>query len=118
MRRDSRRRARRSRQEYGAAIDRSARAYYCTSATGVEIPAERFLAACRYHGLAFTVVTPPSELVDPNRVSVCVRTDEAVYDLPRLRAVVTERLQTGRGGRAASGPMVNGTHIDASDAST
>ena len=98
--------------EYGAAIDRTTDAYYCTSATGVEIPAERFLAACRYHGLAFTVVTPPSELVDPNRVSVCVRTDEAVYDLPRLRAVVTERLQ-----RAAVAcrlrTVVTGAHIDA-----
>jgi len=46
-------------QEYGAAVDRSRPAYYCTSASGIEIPAERFLAACRHHGLAFDVVAPP-----------------------------------------------------------
>jgi predicted dehydrogenase/glycine/D-amino acid oxidase-like deaminating enzyme len=80
-------------QEYGAAIDRSSPAYYCTSASGIEIPAERFLAACRYHGLTFDVVAPPGDLVDAARVSVCVKTDEGVYDLPRLQQVIAARLQ-------------------------
>jgi predicted dehydrogenase len=78
--------------EYGAALDRSGPAYYCTSTTGVEIPAERFLAACRLHGLQFETVAPPADLVDPSSVSVCVRTDEAVYDLDRLRDIVARRL--------------------------
>lgn len=79
--------------EYGAALDRSGPAYYCTSTTGVEIPADRFLAACRLHGLPFEIVAPPADLVDPSRVSVCVRTDEAVYDMDRLRDVVRHRLR-------------------------
>jgi len=80
-------------QEYGAAIDRSCPAYYCTSASGIEIPAERFLAACRYHGLSFEVVAPPGDLVDASRVSVCVKTDEGVYELPRLQQVIARRLR-------------------------
>jgi len=77
---------------YGAAIDRRFPAYYCTSTTGVEIPAERYLAACRSNDLSFSVAAPPAGVVDPAAVSLCLRTDEAVYDIPRLRAIVGRRL--------------------------
>jgi predicted dehydrogenase len=78
--------------EYGDAIDRSFPAYYCTSATGVEIPAERYLAACRSNQLAFSIVDPPDGLVDRDAVSLCVLTDEAIYDVDRLRDIVTRRI--------------------------
>lgn len=79
---------------YGDAIDRSIPAYYCTSATGIEIPAERYLAACRSNHLAFSPADPPAGIVNPGAVSLCVLTDEAIYDVDRLRDLVTRRIAT------------------------
>jgi predicted dehydrogenase len=78
--------------EYGDAIDRRFPAYYCTSATGVEIPAERYLAACQSNHLSYSIVDPPRSIVDASAVSLCVETDEAVYDVVRLREIVGARL--------------------------
>jgi len=78
--------------EYERAIVRRRSAYFCTSATGIEIPAERYLAACRSNELAFTVEHPPEGVVDPARISLSLKTDEAVYDVLALRALVGERL--------------------------
>ena len=82
--------------EYGDAIDRRFRAYYCASATGVEIPAERYLAACQSNHLSFAIVDPPAGVIDASAVSLCLETDEAVYDMGRLRQLVTERLTRNR----------------------
>ncbi len=78
--------------EYGDAIDRAIPAYYCTSATGIEIPAERYLASCRSNHLAFSIADPPAGIVNPSSVSLCVLTDEGVYDVDRLRDIVHRRL--------------------------
>jgi len=82
--------------EYEEAINRDIPAYFCTSATGIEIPAERYLAACMNNNLAFTIESPPAEVLDRSKVSLSLKTDEAVYDLPRLRHIVTERLRRNR----------------------
>jgi predicted dehydrogenase len=78
--------------EYEPAIVRRNPAFYCTSVTGIEIPAERYLAACQSNELSFTAEHPPAGVVDASQVSLCFRTDEAVYDITRLRQIVTERL--------------------------
>jgi len=78
--------------EYGDAIDRGVPAYYCTSATGIEIPADRYLAACRSNHLDFSTVDPPAGIVNSSAVSLCLLTDEGVYDVDRLRDIVTRRL--------------------------
>ncbi len=82
--------------EYGEAIDWTAPAYYCTSATGVEIPAARYLAACDSGRLRFRFEEPPAGVVDSSRVSLSLRTDEGVYDVPKLREIVARRLSEGR----------------------
>jgi predicted dehydrogenase len=83
--------------EYEGAINRDIPAYFCTSATGIEIPAERYLAACMNNNLAFTIEAPPGDVLDRSKVSLCLKTDEAVYDLPKLRAIVTQRLKSTPG---------------------
>jgi hypothetical protein len=79
-------------EEYADAIDRRFPAYYCTSASGIEIPAERYLAACQSNGLSYSITDPPPAIVDASAVSLCLKTDEAVYDVLRLREIVSERL--------------------------
>ena len=82
--------------EYEEAIIRDIPAYFCTSASGIEIPAERYLAACMNSNLAFTVGAHPEGVLDFSKVSLSLKTDEAVYDIPRLRRIVTERLSQNR----------------------
>ena len=82
--------------EYEEAINRTIPAYFCTSASGIEIPAERYLAACMNNNLAFTVAKPPDGVLDFSKVSLSLKTDEAVYDIVRLRGIVTERLRRNR----------------------
>jgi predicted dehydrogenase/glycine/D-amino acid oxidase-like deaminating enzyme len=79
-------------EECAGAIDRSFPAYYCTSATGVEIPADRYLAACQSNHLDYSIVESPPGIVDASAISLCLRTDEAVYDVARLREIVSSRL--------------------------
>ncbi|OFW27875.1 MAG: hypothetical protein A3H97_16560 [Acidobacteria bacterium RIFCSPLOWO2_02_FULL_65_29] len=82
--------------EYEDAIIRDVPAYFCTSATAIEIPAERYLAACMNSNLAFTLGGPPEGVLDLSKVSLCLKTDEAVYDVPRLRQIVTDRLRRNK----------------------
>lgn len=79
--------------EYEDAILRDIPSYFCTSATGIEIPAERYLAACMNSNLAFTLGGPPEGVLDLSKVNLSLKTDEAVYDVPRLREIVTDRLR-------------------------
>jgi glycine/D-amino acid oxidase-like deaminating enzyme len=99
--------------EYEDAIDRRVPAYYCTSASGVEIPAERYLAACRSNHLSFSIVEPPAGLVDGAAVSLCLLTDEAIYDMDRLKRLVTGRLTGNAGVRCLLRTAVDGGVIAA-----
>ncbi|MCQ9376814.1 FAD-dependent oxidoreductase [Methyloversatilis sp. XJ19-49] len=69
---------------YDDSVLRDIAAYYAVSSLGHEISAERYIATCRACGLSFTEVSPPQDIVDPSRVSVCLLTDEAVVDIGRL----------------------------------
>lgn len=82
--------------EYEDAIIRDFPAYFCTSATGIEIPAERYLAACMNSNLAFTLGGPAEGVLDLSKVNLCLKTDEAVYDVPRLRQIVMDRLRRNK----------------------
>ena len=46
--------------------------------------------------LAFTLGGPPEGVLDLSKVSLCLKTDEAVYDVPRLRQIVTDRLRRNK----------------------
>lgn len=66
------------------AILRDIDAYYAVSALGSEISRERYLATCDSNGLKFKVVDPPAGIVYPEKLSVCLHTDESVIDIDRL----------------------------------
>lgn len=73
-------------------IQRDIPSYFATSRWGVEIPAERYLAACSSNYLAFTIDRPPPQMLDPDQVTICMRTDEAVYDIPAMRKMLRDRV--------------------------
>jgi predicted dehydrogenase len=98
--------------EYEDAIVRSYPSYFCPSASGLEIPAERYLAACESNELNFTIEKPPANVLDHSSVSLCVRSDEAVYDIPRLKAILLERLEASDSIQVHLGTPVRSASID------
>ncbi len=77
-------------------ICRDVDAYFAVSAFGTEISRERYLSTCRANGLRFREVEPPRDILYPDRVSVCLHTDEAVIDIKRLTRMLTRRLEGAR----------------------
>lgn len=78
---------------YGEAVRHEYPSYFCPSRWGIEIPAERYLAACQSNRLNFSIEAPPAEAIDLDQVSICVKSDEGVYDYYKLKAMVEERLE-------------------------
>ena len=79
---------------YEGVIVRDVEAYYAVSAFGDEITPQRYLATCRANDLRFHEVSPPADIVYPDRVSVCIRTDEAVVEFGRLSRQLVASLQS------------------------
>ncbi|MDQ2898642.1 MAG: FAD-dependent oxidoreductase [Acidobacteriota bacterium] len=77
---------------YNLAIERDVPSYYCTSAHGREITRERYLSFCSDNRLAFSIEDPPSGLLNRDRVTLCIRTDEAVFNFYKLRDLVRAQL--------------------------
>jgi len=77
---------------YNDAVIRDNISYFCPSATGVEIPAERYLAACSSNYLSYSIEYPPAGIVDRDAISVSIKTDEGVYDFYKLRDMIQRRL--------------------------
>jgi len=77
---------------YSDAVLRSTVSYYCTSAAAKEITGERYLAFCKENRLPFSIENPAPGLLDLRRASLCLRTDELVLDIPRLREMVHTKL--------------------------
>lgn len=73
-------------------IQRDIPSFFSISRWGIEIPAERYLAACSSNYLAFTIDHPPAQMLDPDQVTLTMRTDEAVYDIPAMRKMLRDRV--------------------------
>ena len=67
-------------------------AYYAVSALGREISRERYLATCDSNGLNYKVVDPPAGIVYPDKLSVCLHTDESVIDIGMLTDFLLARI--------------------------
>ncbi|MBS1857796.1 MAG: FAD-dependent oxidoreductase [Acidobacteria bacterium] len=78
--------------EYGDCVLRNVASYYCTAVSAREITGPRYLAFCQEHKLNYALETPPPGILDTSRVNLCLRTDEVVLDLVKLRQILQERL--------------------------
>ncbi|MEP6717130.1 MAG: FAD-dependent oxidoreductase [Terriglobia bacterium] len=77
---------------FGDAVIDDVTSYYCTSKLATVITRERYLEACTQNRLTFEIEEFPPAWVDANRINLCLRTDESVFDLPGLRALATSKL--------------------------
>ena len=76
---------------YGDAIRRDITSYFCTSSYGKEIPAERYISMCMATNLNYEVVPPPTVL-NPESVSLCLKTDEGVYDMNYFKQIIKSNI--------------------------
>lgn len=81
---------------YEGAIARDVTAYYAVSALGREITRERYLAVCDANRLDYRIVDAPADIVYPERLRVCLHTDEAVVRIDRLSRLLGRRLRGHR----------------------
>mgnify|MGYP003673999690 CR=1 FL=1 len=91
---------------YNDAVIRENISYFCPSATGVEIPADRYLAACSSNYLSFSIEYPPAGVVDRDAISVSLKTDEGVYDFYKLRSMIEKRLSEAENTQAFVGANI------------
>ena len=81
---------------YESAIARDVTAYYAVSALGHEITRERYLAVCDANHLNYRIVDAPADIVYPERLRVCLHTDEAVVRIDKLSRLLGRRLRGHR----------------------
>lgn len=81
---------------YEDAILRDIDAFFGVSALGSEISRERYLATCDANRLNYSIVSPPTDIVYPEKLSVCLHTDESVVDIDRLTRIVQSRIEVNR----------------------
>lgn len=96
---------------YGDAVRHDYVSYFCPSATGIEIPAERYLAACSNNYLSFSFEYPPADIVDRDTISISLKTDEGVYDYYKLRTIIQDSLTQARNIKLLMGTNVVNARI-------
>ncbi len=86
--------------------------YYCTASSAKEITRERYLKFCGANQLRFMIENPPEGILDPAQVSLSLRTDEGVFDFPKLRTMVKAKLAAFREIRVQLGSEAIGGRIE------
>lgn len=76
---------------YADAIDNDHESFYLVSSSAIEIPPRKYLNTCDYFGLNYEIVPPPDFIV-PGSVSMCIKTDEKIYDISKLRRMINDQL--------------------------
>ncbi|MBI2989735.1 MAG: FAD-dependent oxidoreductase [Candidatus Magasanikbacteria bacterium] len=77
---------------WGDAIIEGFPAYYAIAKEGSKVSPEDFLNFCERHSLPYREEYPDLSLLNPDAVSICVRTPEPIYDYARLKRIAKETL--------------------------
>ncbi|MFK8049371.1 MAG: FAD-dependent oxidoreductase [Halioglobus sp.] len=96
---------------YGDSVVNDYTSYFCPSASGVEIPAERYLAACSSNYLSFSIEYPPADIVERDTISISLKTDEGVYDFYKLRKMIEQRLANAANTQTFTSANILGAEI-------
>jgi hypothetical protein len=77
---------------YGECVDWDFDNYYCVAGEGSKTTPADYLDVMGRFGLEFAAVPAPAAIIDPNKVALCLRVREGVYDVAKLRSMVERRL--------------------------
>ena len=81
------------RREFGEALIDDHEHYYCIAKEGSYVSAEQYRRVMRVHNLEFEETA--CNLVDPDKISACMRMRESLIDPKKLRELCWKRLRQG-----------------------
>ncbi|MFI5360594.1 MAG: FAD-dependent oxidoreductase [Elusimicrobiota bacterium] len=97
---------------YGDCLDWDFDNYYCVAADDSKTTPEQYLSFCRKVGLPFEEVKPPKDLLDPSKIALCLKAREGVYDIAKLRLIVSARLKAASNLRVLTGREIVAGSVD------
>lgn len=80
--------------EYGAAVNKTNRHYYCLAKEGSLVDCEQFLNLCRQYDLENKICRP--QLVDHTHLQLTVKVREYLIDITALRRLCWKKLRQSR----------------------
>ncbi len=78
---------------FGKAVVRHFPSFYCVSHLKSKISAKKYLTFCRTNHLPFVRSYPPHNLLDRKKVSLCIKTNEPIYDYQKLKKIVETHMK-------------------------
>ncbi len=95
---------------YGACLDFDFDHYYCVSKENTKTSAADYLKFCQDMGLVFEQVDPDPKILDPSKITLCLKSREGVYDIDKLRTLVFQRMrEAGDIDIKLNTPIIDGT---------
>jgi len=79
-------------EEFKECIIKDFPAYYSISKKDSRTTRDEFLKFCTENNLPYEIVDPPPGLIDKEKISLCVKTPEGVYDPDILKNIITSKV--------------------------
>ncbi len=79
-------------EEYGECVIAGFPAYYAVSKENSKSTPEQFLEFCETLKLPYKIVQPDKELINPDKISICLETPEPAYDPQILGNILQKKL--------------------------
>lgn len=97
---------------YDPAIIRRYPSYYAIAREGSQVSSEEFLNVCDRAGLPYEHEYPSSDFLNPQAVSLCLKTPEAVYDYEVLKRFIRKTLNDAPAIELCLKQTVVGAHLN------
>lgn len=80
-------------EEYGESLLGDFPAYYAVAKENTKTNPNQYLEFCRRENLPYQICKPPEGILDKNKVDLCIKTLEAIYDPDLLLEIVKEKIK-------------------------
>ncbi len=77
---------------YGSALLSDFDNFYCVAKKESKTSASEYLEFCRKLSLPYSKALPPARFLRRDRISLCIRVPEPIFDVVRLRSIVNRRI--------------------------
>lgn len=81
-------------KDFAGCISGNFPSYYAVAKEGSKTTPENFLKFCDENKMPYEISWPSEEWLDRSKISLCIKTNEPVYDPDKLREIVTNRLNS------------------------
>ena len=78
---------------YGKACFRDFVNYYCIGRENTKTSPEEYISFCKSINLEYEIVDPPTNLINKNKIDLCIKAFEPVYSFSTLQDIVLDKLK-------------------------